>query len=193
MYLYHYFEKARGPFLTISDLTRECAVETFMEIKKINPDLAPPDVDWFLSRRRELENMVRELFIKKGGKPTRNVPHYMTVEVAPSMNTWYIDADCLKINIDEFDVNTISFTYGDMFPIFNPRLDNGEEYRNNVYRFDEITELIDKYGYPQDEEYIPHSPTNPHLLKYVEAHIWSDDIPMKYRNEWLEKHINNEK
>ena len=186
MYLYHYFEKERGPFLTVSDLPYDNAVKVFEEFKTTNSNMVPPHIEWFLTRRKELENTVRDLFIKKGGKPTRLFPHYMTVEVAPCMNTWYLAPDSLKISINEFDVNTISFTYGDMFPIFNPNLDGGEEYRNNVYRFDEVVELIDKYGYPQETENKPNAPVG-HLLKYIEAHIWCDDVPMRYRNEWLKR------
>ena len=191
MNLYHYFEKSRGPFLTVSDLSDENAVSVFSDIQNTNPSLVPPDIKWFLTRRRELENTVRQLFIKKGGEPKRRFPHYMTVEIADSMKAWYIEPEYLKIGIDEFDLKTVSFTYGDMFPVFNPKLNDDSEYRFNVYRYDEITEIIKKYGYPQETENIQNAPVQ-HLLKYVEAHIWSDEIVEKYRYRWLSTNRNEE-
>jgi len=183
MQLYHYFERARGPFLTIMDLPYEAAVSAFAEINQTNPNLVPQDVDWFLERRRELEAIVREMFAAKGGKPRRKAPHYMTVERADCMKSWYLDPAHIQIGIEEFDPATVSFTYGDMFPVFNPRLDDGREYRRNVYTYDEIIGLIAKYGYPQQTE-PPNAPTHCRL-KYVEAHIWSDKVVGAYRGAWF--------
>jgi hypothetical protein len=59
---------------------------------------------------------VRNLFIEKGGKPTREAPHYMVVEACEWLNSRYIDGYYVKIPIEEFDLNTISFTYGNMPP-----------------------------------------------------------------------------
>ena len=181
MYLYHYFEKERGPFLTTSDLSYNEAVDVLLEINKTNPNLVHPDMDWFLTRRRKLENVVRQQFIQKGGKPIRQVPHHMTVENCDYMKTWYLEPCYLKIHISEFDVSTISFTYGDMFPVFNTRLDKGEEYRNQVYTYDEIVKIIEKYGLPQ-------SPAKQHEFKsecYVEACIWSDEVVNFYREKYI--------
>lgn len=183
MYLYHYFERSRGPFKAISDLPNEDAVEVLSNIRKTNPDLVHPNMLWFLNRRRELEAAVRDMFIEKGGKPVRLYPHYMTVERADSMKTWYLEPECLKIDITEFNLESVSFTYGDMFPVFNPNLDDGREYRKQVYKYDEIVEIIEKYGYPQEVEADPNIPVG-HLLKYVEAHIWSDEVIDIYRQKW---------
>ena len=181
MYLYHYFENQRGPFLTTSDLSHSAAVDVLSEIQKTNPNLVHPDMNWFLTRRRELESRVREQFIQKGGKPIRQVPHHMTVENCDYMKTWYLEPCSVKIHISEFDINTISFTYGDMFPVFNPRLDNGEEYRNQVYTYDEIVKIIKKYGLPQfaDKKHEFASEC------YVEACIWSDEIVIPYREKLI--------
>jgi hypothetical protein len=178
--LYHYYERSRGPFLTISDLPYNEACGILQQIRKIDPRLVNPDIHWFLKRRKELEQKARDLFIQKGGKPVRQNPLYMTVEKADIMNIWYIETECLSIDMSEFDPDTISFTFGDMFPIFDPSCDKGEEYRNRVYTYDEINDLIIKYGYPQQIHHPPGTVCN-RILKYAEAHIWSDDIPRKYR------------
>lgn len=187
MYLYHYFEKARGPFLTISDLPHEKALLVLNEIQTVNVNLVNPRKEWFLHKRHELERRVRELFIRKGGKPVREHPFYMTVGEVESMSTWYMDPAVIEIHIEEFDPATVSFTYGDMFPIFNPDLDDGMEYRNTVYTYDEIVRMIQRYGYPEKIEYNLREGINQvgapmnRYLKYVEAHVWSDDVAAKYR------------
>ncbi|HEX2946265.1 MAG TPA: hypothetical protein VHT96_09965 [Clostridia bacterium] len=193
LYLYHYFEKAKGPFLSISDLPHHEATKKLIEIQKVNPNLVNPKIDWFLSERHRMEDTVRRLFIDKGGKPMRKYPVYMTVGEIKSMSTWYSDPAFIKIGISEFDLDTVSFTYGDMFPVFNPDLDDGMEYRNNVYKYNEILKIIEKYGYPQNIEYnlregiFPVGAPMNHFLKYVEAHIWSEEVISRYRNEWLMK------
>jgi len=50
-----------------------------------------------------------------------------------------------------------------------------------------MIKLIDKYGYPEDVEYdgikgiYPKDNPLGHCLKYIEAHIWSDEALEKYR------------
>ncbi len=191
MYLYHYFEKSKGPFLSISDLPFPEARKKLKDIQMENPNLVNPRIDWFLSERYKMEDYVRKLFIERGGKPIRKHPLYMTVGEIKSMSTWYSYPECIKISISEFDLDTVSFTYGDMFPVFNPNLNDGKEYRCNVYKYNEILEVIRKYGYPQNIEYnlregiFPVGAPINHLLKYVEAQIWSDEVVSRYRNEWL--------
>jgi hypothetical protein len=54
---------------------------------------------------------------------------------------------------------------------------DGKEYRKKLYTYDEILKLIKKYGLPQDwnddGRYGPE--------RYIEAHIWNDEIIDKYR------------
>lgn len=64
----------------------------------------------------------------------------------------------------------------DSHPTFSPRVNDGKEYRKKLYTYDEILGIIEKYGYPQDwnndGKYGPE--------RYIEAHIWSDDVIQKY-------------
>jgi hypothetical protein len=57
---------------------------------------------------------------------------------------------------------------------------DGAEYRRQIYTYDEILGLIEKYGLPQ------HKWSGSIFAQpaYVEAHIWSDDVPKKYRGIW---------
>lgn len=96
-------------------------------------------------------------------------------------NTWYKNPDYIKIPIKEFDMSTVSFTYGDSFPTFAPTYGDKSEYRQNIYTFDEIKNIIDKYGRPQE---LPWNENTPYWRPlYIEAQVWSDDKIKKYRDE----------
>lgn len=170
MYLYHYFERQRGPLLNLSDLPVSEAQHILNGLKEDNQTFAAHRYEGYLQRRHELEQMIRKLFILKGGEPLRPVPHYFVLEPCPWLETWYLEPDFIKIPIHALETNTISFTYGDMFPTFSPRVTDGREYRNTLYTYEEILDLITRYGLPQqwnaDGRYGPE--------RYIEAHVWCD-------------------
>ena len=89
---------------------------------------------------------------------------------------WYDNPDFIKIPITEFDISTLSFTYGDSYPTFSPKVNDGKEYRKKLYTYEEILQVIEKYGLLQewndDGKYGPE--------RYVEVHIWSDETIKKY-------------
>ena len=180
MFLYHYYDKTIGPFVNLSDLPPDeaNAVISKIKIEKPNVQCAQRDPD-YMFRRRMYEDILRKLFTKKGGIIKRNVPHYMVVEHSPWLNTWFENPAFLQIPIEEFDLSTVSFTYGDSHPTFSPypRHDDFKEYRRQLYTYDEILVVIEKYGLPQDwNNDGRHGPE-----RYVEAHVWSDETIDKYR------------
>jgi len=180
MFLYHYFEKSKGPLLSLSALSAEQADMIQQKIVADNKTFAAQRNDRYLPRRRELEKIVRELFIAKGGKPEKESPHYFVIGECPWLTTWYEQADYIKIPVNEFDLQTVSFTYGDTFPTFSPHVTDGLEYRNTVYTYDEILKIIDKYGMPQDnwDKPVFAQPC------YVEAQVWSDEPALRYKKAW---------
>jgi hypothetical protein len=59
-------------------------------------------------------------------------------------------------------------------PTFDPSHGDTSEYRQNVYTYDEIKVMIEKYGWPQDE---PCTEKTPYWQpRYVEAQVWGDVI-----------------
>ena len=129
-----------------------------------------PDIDGFLQKRYDRDKKLRDMFISHGGKPTRTTPVYMMLGEHKQWESAYENLAVIKIPLEEFDRLSVSFTYGDSFAIFNPSLFGKEEYWNRLYFVDEIKD----------------SHIN-HHLKYVEAHVWSDDVLDKYRNIWFEE------
>lgn len=171
MYLYHYFERETGPFNNLSDLAEEEALKVLEAIKNSRPDsMCAKRSSEYVKARLYYENILRNEFRKKGGNIERNVPHYMTVGHSLWLSTWYDNCDYIKIPIEEFDISTLSFTYGDSHPTFSSKVKDGKEYRKKLYLYDEILQIIDKYGLPQDwnndGKYGPE--------RYIEVHVWSD-------------------
>jgi len=179
MYLYHYFDKTIGAFVNLSDVPIDEANNILNEIRKSRPNVqSAKRHDEYMKDRHFYEEIIRTEFIKKGGIIKRNFPHYMVIEHSPWLSTWFENCDYIKIPINEFDLKTVSFTYGDSHPVFSPRVNkmDDKEYRRKLYTYDEILEIIEKYELPQkwnnDGVYGPE--------RYIEAHIWSDETINNY-------------
>lgn len=100
----------------------------------------------------------------------------MVVESCPWLASWYEDPAFIRIPAEEFDVNTLSFTYGDSHPTFSDKVNDGKEYRKKLYTYEEILHIIDRYGLPQD--WNCDGRCGPE--RYVEVHIWSDETIGRY-------------
>ncbi|MDY5910679.1 MAG: hypothetical protein SPJ62_01440 [Inconstantimicrobium porci] len=177
MYLYHYYDKKQQPFLNLSDLSVDKAKSVLNKIKKEKPDtMAAKRSLSYVEDRLSFEAMLRDKFIEQGGIIRRRVPYYMVVEECAWLSSWFEDSAYIKIDVSEFDLRTVSFTYGDSHPTFSPRVNDGKEYRKKLYFYDDIIKLIDKYGLPQDwnadGKYGPE--------RYIEAQIWSDEPILRY-------------
>lgn len=171
MKLYHYYEKDNGPFRSISDLPDKEAEEVLQQIRLEKPDIfLSKRPDDYLLKRRHFEEVLRNEFIKNGGKPERKTPHYMVVEEVPFFEKWYVNTAYIAIEASELDLKMLSFTYGDSHPTFSGKIKDGKEYRNRLYSYEEILKIIDKYGLPQiwnpDFKYGPEC--------YIEVQIWTD-------------------
>lgn len=177
MNLYHYYDKKLGPFRNLSDLNVSEANEVIETIKKEKPNVqCAQRHSEYMNLRLYYEKLMRELFIKQGGIVKRESPHYMIIEESPWLANWYENNDTIKIPLEEFDLNTVSFTYGDSHPTFSERVNDGKEYRKRLYHYEEILELIKKYGYPQ----IWNNNGKCGPERYIEVQIWSDETIRKY-------------
>ncbi len=180
MFLYHYYDKSIGPFVNLSDIPMDEAKYILDSIKETKPNVqCAKRQPAYMEDRYYYEEILRTEFSKKGGILRRKSPNYMVVEHSPWLGTWFENCAFIKIPIEEFDLKTVSFTYGDSHPTFSPRPrgDDWKEYRRQLYTYEEILHLIKKYGLPQDwnndGKYGPE--------RYIEAHIWGDETIDKYR------------
>ncbi|MGO4106360.1 hypothetical protein [Paenibacillus sp. YAF4_2] len=170
-FLYHYYEESAGPFRNLSDLEPEEAELVLSEIRLLKKGYASKRSNDYLTIRRSLELKAREIFIMKGGRPVRSFPHYMTVGECPWLLEWYEKGRELRIPISNFVPDTISFTYGDLFPTM--RYQDGKMYRNQVYTFNEIEALINEFGLPQEWNRLGNNGPE----RYIEVQVW-DDKPL---------------
>jgi hypothetical protein len=122
--------------------------------------------------RRELEARVRSLLVEKGGRPKRERPLYAVLGACPWLLSWYPRGRELRLPLDAFPPDVLSFTYGDTFPAM--RIDDGKSHRGRVYTLDELPALVAEFGLPQEVN--PGGQLGPE--RYVEAQIW-DDAPLR--------------
>ena len=166
--LSHYYDKATGPFRSLSDLPAEQAEQVLATIRAAGVGFASQRSLDYLTIRNQLEARVRNLFIAKGGQPERLHPHSMVLGTSTWLKSWYADGQELCIPLSEFNPLSVSFTYGDLFPAM--RYPDGKAYRGQVYVMCELEGLIGQYGLPQ--EWNAGGQFGPD--RYIEAQVWSD-------------------
>ena len=138
------------------------AVSVLEQIKEERPDSFTAQRDSeYISKRMKCEGILMDI----------DSPHYMIVEHSPWLSSWFEDPGTIRISIEEFDTNKISFTYGDSMPTFSPVVKDGKEYRKKVYTYDEILGIIARYGLPQ--EWNKDGSGGPE--RYIEAQVWTDE------------------
>ena len=184
MYLYHFFDRRTGPFRSLTNIPPEEAKAVIEKIREERPDsLCARRDDQYVQKRRNCEAILRREFAAKGGLMEKDSPHYMVVEFSPWLSTWFEQSEYIRIPIEEFDLRTVSFTYGDSMPTFSDRCADGKEYRKKLYTYEEILKVIEKYGLPQ--EWNDDGKFGPE--RYIEAHVWSEMPVARYIDEYYKK------
>lgn len=174
LYLYHYYEAKRGPFKNLSALPVAEAQAIMKALQEENTVFASKRADDYLPIRLELEQRARAYFIQKGGKVKNKFPHYMTLGPCDWLKQWYNEGHELKIHIEQFNPETLSFTYGDLFPTM--RFKDDKPYREQVYTIHEIKDVINQYGWPQ--QWNREGQKGPE--RYIEVQVWDDEVIKKF-------------
>ncbi|WP_440117917.1 hypothetical protein [Paenibacillus sp. QZ-Y1] len=167
---YHYFEKSLGPFLNLSSLSEYEAEAVSQQIRQEGRNFASQRSADYMTIRRTLEQKAYEQYIAKGGKPTNRYPHYMTLGACAWLESWYTEPDWVMVSWDDLPADSVSFTYGDLFPTM--RYPDGKPYRKQIYTKDEILEVIQTYGWPQ--EWNCQGDQAPE--RYIEVQVWDEHI-----------------
>lgn len=171
MKLYRYFHDLADPFrgFTEMDLAAPENYVRYIEAQNLRCgrtyDLA------YFEKRLSTENLLREQFIRQGGKPTLRHPYYMVLE---SCDRWFYDhkgcIGSLCIDLSRFDPDTVSFTYGDSIPSLDPAFRRQRRYHGKVYTLSQLPGLIEEFGLPQ--QWNPDGQLG--YETYIEAQIWTD-------------------
>lgn len=74
-YITHYYLLDRKPFLSLSELSQEKLQEVLKELRERTKrgETKRGFADWYVEERKKTEAFLREEFIKKGGKPKREI------------------------------------------------------------------------------------------------------------------------
>ena len=196
IYIYHYFEKERGPFLSLSDVSddkiKKILEQSRAEDKESGKSTLLGSVysDDNINIRRHQEHMTRVTFAEKGGKPVREFPCYAVLARGNDSNyieglkSRYKIGEYVRIPVEDLDMTAVSFTYGDQCETVNPaEYENflANTYRPPVYTYDEILDVIAErgwieytgdWGWPRPW--------------YIEAQMWNDDASLeRYRKLYL--------
>lgn len=167
---YHYFEKSLGPFRNLSSLSEHKAQAVAQQIRQEGRNFASQRSADYMTIRRTLEHKAYEQFIAKGGKPVNTYPHYMTLGACEWLESWYTEPDWVMASWDDLPADSISFSYGDLFPTM--RYSDDKPYRKQIYTKDEILKVIQTYGWPQ--EWNRQGDQGPE--RYIEVQVWDERI-----------------
>ena len=177
MFLHHYFNKEKIPFRSISELPEHEAKKIWYSMasyltRRDGGEFNPSDYDGMIanrySKRRQLEETLRQQFIKKGGNVSRNYPYYLILskdeQPDNGLLNFYENGDFITIPVQDFDMSTVSFSYGDSYAQYY-----GSEFEKDkfelVYTYDEILDVVEKHGWVKKNE---------NGWGFVEAQLWSD-------------------
>ncbi len=177
--LFYYYEDSRDPFLSISELTSAefaALMEDFAELPISDNRF---DELWkrefYLFFRPYTEQTIRQRFIAKGGKPVLTAPRYLTLGPTEWFYDWYEEPKTIEIPLAAIPSTSISFTYPDsMMSLliaedrYEPFAKFKQPYHGEVYRLEELGDLVGEYGFPDE--------SNPKNIEYgnriIEAQIW---------------------
>jgi hypothetical protein len=181
--LYHYYEKTRLPFLSISELDPE-------KFSGLMDEFAALDIldnrfdekwkrDFYLEFRPYVEKVIHDRFTEKGGRPLLKTPRYMTLGPATWFLDWYENPEAISIHLSSIPLDKVSFTFPDSMMSYLIAEDRYEPfakykmpYHGEVFTLDEIKDVIDEHGMPDEED-----PNNiEHGNRIIEAQLWDLEI-----------------
>ncbi len=177
--LHYYYESSRPPFLSLSELPESKFSALMEDFGNLDTAENRFDEDWkrdfYLFFRPYTEEKLRAAFIEKGGKPNLKAPRYFSLGPTNWFLDWYEEPAMIEIPLKEIPSELISFTYPDSMTSlliaedrFEPFAKFKQPYHGEVFRLDELSRLIEQYGFPDEND-----PTNQEYgNRIIEAQIW---------------------
>jgi hypothetical protein len=176
-FLTHYYRDQ--PFRSLSHITPEaCDIVLANIAQNRSLDFRLTRAD-YLPRRRHIEQLMRDQFIAKAGRPKLPAPHYA---ILGTFSPYEDDPEqrSITIPVNAFRSNTLSFTFTDSFFAFSETNLRGiripsRPYHRQVFHLEELPALVDEHGLPGDRWRTDESRR---FDVYIEAQIW-DETPLK--------------
>lgn len=183
-FITHYHVADRRPFLNLSDLD-EAGLGSVLSALQTTAEAGVSDRRFgprYMKLRRATENVLRERFIERGGRPVRYSPHYFVLGESDWFRGLYRDAAEVRVRWRDLPTDQVSFTYPDsvtsmgLLPEFGIDV-KPRPYHGKVYGIEEIADVIERYGLPQGakpDTYEGHQFDD--FEHYVEVQVWSDEV-----------------
>jgi len=190
-FLTHYYKTGEPPFRSLSALADSEALRIASEFRNETALVYRrfKKYEKYWSKRRETEQWLRNEFIKKGGQPKTEYPHYMVLGESSYIHEGY-EGKCseIRIPLSAFNKQEISFTYPDSMVSRWLEEQKHEiyyhsDYHGKVFTLPEILKLTAQYGIPEQEW--KHEPDRAYDF-FVEAQIWNFEPLRQYMEH--EKH-----
>ncbi len=191
-YITHYFESSAGPFKNICDLNDA-------EIEKIKEMELSSDIKWsrfkiwpeFMKSRRAADDLLMRAYEEKFKKKPDQRPIFAVLGDFHQIPGLYANPERIRVEISDLREDQITFMYPDHAhliqyynydaPAFGAPLpkDYDEKktpYYGKLFTYKELHECHIDYGIKKEIDLFLSDPTQ-FVRSYVEAHIWTHDIP----------------
>jgi hypothetical protein len=184
----HYYLAGRRPFLNLSDLDGPdlSGVLAEMDGLRRSGKQHRPFGARYMALRRQTEVRLRDLFVARGGTPTRSSPHYFVLGESPWYERLAERMERVELALSALPEDQTSVTYPDSFaamefgPEFGIPLDP-QPYHGCVFLLRELPELVELYGVPSPRWTAEHETwTTWPQEAYIEVQLWADDPIRRY-------------
>jgi hypothetical protein len=189
-HLIHFYRSGTEPFRTLSLLPEEEAIQIMQGL------YVEGAVFWdrfkdpmqYLGMRKQIEQVLRQAFIAKGGMPQEAYPIYMVLGRSKWILNDLDDATLsttaqVNVPLSLFQECDVSFTYPDSMVSFLLANDRESEYylpdyHGKVFTLSEILPIVERNGLP-GETWGTNLPR--FLPNYIEAQVWKHKPLLQYK------------
>lgn len=180
-YITHYYKKGGKPFLSLSKLSINEALEIANSLKSQPGRVYRrfQNAEWYMKERLLTEEWLRNEFIKLGGEPKCKTPFYFVLGESSHLEEAYEgNFSSVKVRLDDIDENEISFTYPDSMATRFIANENKAEYFNSdyhgkVFTKQEILQIINKHGLPGE---CWRYDSKRKYDYFIEVQVWNDEF-----------------
>lgn len=183
-FITHYYRPDRRPFMNLSDLDEHQLATVLADLqhneasglshRRFGPQ--------YMRLRRATEQLLRDRFIERGGRPSRHSPHYFVLGESPWFRGLYEDAAEIRLALAALPSDQVSVTYPDSVTSMGLLAQFGIElplraHHGTVFRVEELDDVITRYGLPngpKPDSYDGHQ--SEEFEHYIEVQVWSDDV-----------------
>lgn len=179
----HYHLAGRPPFLNLSDLQPGNADGVLAELnllaggRRSHRRFGPK----YLTLRTATEELLRERFVARGGRPERRAPHYFVLGESAWFRGLYADCAEIRVALQQLPAKATSITWPDSVASMgllnsNGHLTGDRSQDGRVFLLEELPDVVDRYGLPDSD--VPDSyDGHQHQAfdHFIEVQLWSDE------------------